>query len=191
MGWIVFGVIFLALLAFVLLRKIFRSTETPRYRVVEKQGPIEIREYGGLITAYTQVVGERQEAIRKGFAQIARYIFGGNSASKKVSMTAPVLQERERDCWIVRFVMPVKYTMQTLPKPHHDDIQLGHIQARRLAVIRFSGAPDANELEKQTAVLTAFLQRRHLEPLSHPMYAFYNPPWTLPSLRRNEVWIEV
>lgn len=200
----------LALLAVVLLGAaawgpIVSNVEQPKYKVVQSAGNIEIRDYAPIIVAETEVTGERRDAIGKGFRLIADYIFGNNTASKKVAMTAPVTQQssekiamttpvtqqRDGKSWRVRFIMPSKYTMETLPKPNNAAVVLKEFPAKRSAAIRFSGMGGKESLERRTKELEAFLSAKKLTPLSPPTYAFYNPPWTLPFLRRNEVLIEL
>ena len=62
---------------------------------------------------------------------------------------------------------------------------------RRFAAIRFSGLPNNGKLRKQVARLEMLISKKELNTISVPAYAFYNPPWTLPFLRRNEVLIEI
>jgi hypothetical protein len=106
-------------------------------------------------------------------------------------MTAPVTQQGGERQWVVQFVMPSSYTMQTLPKPKNANVILKEIAGKRFAAIRFSGLPKRDSLEKQTKELKAFIQEKSLQSISEPAYAFFNPPWTLPFLRRNEVMIEI
>ena len=184
---------------------IVSNVEQAGYKVIETHGAIEIRDYAPMIVAQTEVSGARDEAISKGFRTIADYIFGNNTAqqkvamtapviqqpSEKIAMTAPVIQQGEGDQWQVRFVMPAEYRMDTLPTPKNDAVDIKEIPGKRFVVIRFSGMADEEMLAEQTTTLNAFLKERGLEPLSPPAYAFFNPPWTLPPLRRNEVMVEV
>lgn len=184
---------------------IVSNVEQAGYKVIETHGAIEIRDYAPMIVAQTEVSGARDEAISKGFRTIADYIFGNNTAqqkvamtapviqqpSEKIAMTAPVIQQGEGDQWQVRFVMPSEYRMDTLPTPKNDAVDIKEIPGKRFVVIRFSGMADEEMLAEQTTTLNAFLKERGLEPLSPPAYAFFNPPWTLPPLRRNEVMVEV
>ena len=87
--------------------------------------------------------------------------------------------------------MPSEYTMETLPKPNNPEVKLKGVAAKRFAVIRFSGMAGDDSLERHTKELRDFLGAKNLAPLSPPTYAFYNPPWTLPFLRRNEVMVEI
>jgi SOUL heme-binding protein len=106
-------------------------------------------------------------------------------------MTAPVIQQSDGHLWHVRFVMPDGYTMETLPKPKNMTIKLKSILRARFAVVRFSGSPHHENLQGRTEQLRAFINERCLNSVSEPIYAFYDPPWTLPFLRRNEILIEI
>jgi SOUL heme-binding protein len=203
MWWIIFvGVL---LLGAVLWGPIVSNVEQPKYSVVASEKDIEIRNYAPVIVAETEVAGERDNAISGGFRTIADYIFGNNlssqkvamtapvtqQASEKIAMTAPVTQQGNGNTWQVRFVMPASYTMDTLPKPKNPAVKLKEIEGKRFAVIRFSGMAGEDSLKRHTDKLEAYLRSKNLQSLSAPTYAFYNPPWTLPLLRRNEVMIEV
>jgi effector-binding domain-containing protein len=179
--------------------------EEPKYAVVESRGAIEIRDYPALIAAEATVTGDRSAAINQGFRLIADYIFGNNTTSKKVAMTAPVTQQASEKIamtapvtqqgagneWTVRFIMPAGYTMETLPTPAKTEVKLVTLPAKRQTVIRFSGVADEVLLARKTDELNAFVASKNLQPLGAPTYAFYNPPWTLGPLRRNEVMVEV
>jgi DNA gyrase inhibitor GyrI len=167
------------------------KTEQAPYRVVETHGNIELRDYPSLIVAETEVTGERKAAIQTGFRAIAGYIFGGNQSSERIAMTAPVLQHAAGNRWTVRFVMPRSKLLANLPKPNDARVRLIELPAARFAVIRFAGTADEESLTKNTEQLLRFLQSRPLNTIGTPIYAFYNPPWTLPFLRRNEVMLEV
>lgn len=121
----------------------------PSYTVIQSQGNIEVREYAPMIVAEVEVSGPRKEAINQGFRLLASYIFGENSPNEKIAMTAPVMQEKgeeiamtapvmqqgSSDHWKVRFVMPENYTMESLPKPKSDKIEIIPIPSKRVAVV--------------------------------------------------------
>jgi hypothetical protein len=203
--WWIIGIAGVTLLAAALWGPIVSNVEQPKYQVVESSGNIEIRDYAPMIVAEVDMPGERRDAIGKGFRIIADYIFGNNTAaqkvpmtapvtqqdSEKIAMTAPVTQQGDGNTWRVRFIMPSNYTLETLPKPKNPAIKLKEVGARRFAVIRFSGISSEDSLQRYTKELNEFTSARGLTPLSEPIYAFYNPPWTLPFLRRNEVMVEI
>jgi len=204
MWWLIaFGAV--VLLGAALWGPIVSNVEQPKYQVIESSGNIEIRDYAPMIVAEAEVAGDRRDAIGKGFRIIADYIFGNNTAaqkvpmtapvtqqgSEKIAMTAPVTQQGDGNIWRVRFVMPSSYTTEALPKPNNPAVKLKEIGAKRYAAIRFSGMADEDSLKRRTKELNAFIRAKNLTPLSAPTYAFYNPPWTLPFLRRNEVMVEI
>ena len=201
--WIIGGVVLVGAAAWGPM--VSSNVEQAKYEVVESQGDIQIRDYAPMIVAEAEVSGERKEAINKGFRVIADYIFGNNAPkqnvamtapviqqpAEKIAMTAPVTQEGAGNSWKVRFVMPASYTMDTLPKPNNDAVKLEKVPGKRFAVIRFSGMADHDSLKQHTDELNAFIKDKKLNALSQATYAFFNPPWTLPFLRRNEVMVEV
>jgi effector-binding domain-containing protein len=203
MWWIAAGVIALGAAAW---GPIMSDVEQAKYTVVEQHDRIEIRDYEPMIIAEVDVSGEREDAINQGFRMIADYIFGNNISSQKVAMTTPVTQQpnekiamtapviQQPDAsgsWKVRFVMPSSYTMETLPKPKNDSVKLKEIPAKRYVAVRFSGLTNQTQLDKEKAKLEDFIADKQLKTLAPATYAFFNPPWTLPPLRRNEVMIEI
>ena len=179
--------------------------EEPKYVAVQTDGAIQLREYPELVAAEARVQGDRSIAINQGFRLIADYIFGNNTTSQKVAMTAPVTQQTSEKIamtapvtqqgagneWTVRFIMPSGYSIDTLPKPNNPAVQLIKLNSKRYAVIKFSGVANEALLASKTAELNAYITAKNLQILAAPTYAFYNPPWTLGLFRRNEVMIEV
>lgn len=179
--------------------------EQPDYKIVTSEENIEIRDYSPMILAEVEVSGERKQAISAGFKILADYIFGNNTSNKKMemtapvthelnekmAMTAPVLQEQHSDKWKVKFVMPKEYSLETLPKPNSKEVVLISLPARRFAVIRFSGLADDESIKQHSEELDAYIVSKKLKPIGPTILAFYNPPWTMPFLRRNEVMIEI
>jgi DNA gyrase inhibitor GyrI len=202
MWWTIAGI---AVLGAALWGPIVSNVEQAKYVVVEQNNNIEIRDYAPMIVAETEVSGTREKAIGEGFRMIADYIFGNNSTTQKVSMTAPVTQQESEkiamtapvtqqgdgNTWRVHFVMPASHSMNTLPKPNNTAVKLKEIGAKRYAVIRFSGMAGEDSLKRHTEELSEFITARKLKSLSAPTYAFFNPPWTLPFSRRNEVMVEI
>lgn len=186
------------------------ANEEPKFELLKKSGNFELRAYAPMIVAETIVGGNLEDASGKGFRRIADYIFGNNTtqngqkqkiamtapvtmvpeaSSEKISMTAPVGMQEKEDKWRMYFVMPSKYTMQTLPKPNKESVTLREIPATRMAVIRFSGLASEEKTAQKTADLLAWLKSQQITPAGKPELARYNPPWTLPFLRRNEVMV--
>jgi hypothetical protein len=186
------------------------ATEEPKFTLIEKDRSFELRVYQPKLIAEVEVDGDMSEASGKGFRLIADFIFGNNTAQsgkrEKISMTAPValkpaaekiamtspvgIQQSEKG-WSVSFVMPSQYTLDTLPKPNSPRVNIKLITAQKLAVIRFSGLVDEEKLHAKSAELNQWITQTNFKVLGTPELARYNPPWTLPFLRRNELMVEV
>jgi len=186
------------------------ATEEPKFTLLEKDQSFELRLYEPKILAEVVVNGTMREASSKGFKLIADFIFGNNIAasgkSEKISMTAPVLIEPHAEKismtapvnveqsgagWKVNFVMPSQFTLETLPKPNNPLVKIKPIPAKKFAVIQFSGLVDEEKMAKKVTDLEQWISTKQLKVLGNAELARYNPPWTLPFLRRNEVMIEV
>ena len=112
-------------------------------------------------------------------------------SSEKIKMTAPVVQPSSSQGWKVSFVMPSSYTIDDIPKPLNNEIIIKEIPARKMAVIKFNGRNEADNISKYENKLLKFMEQNNFVHEENPEYAFYNPPWTLPVLIRNEVIIEI
>jgi hypothetical protein len=205
MLWIlIVVVIVLAITAILWGYVVSSNVEQAKYTVVESFGDIEIRDYAPMIIAEVRVSGDRDNAANKGFRLLAGYIFGDNRAQEKIAMTTPVIQEStkiamtapvtqisDHDGWKVRFVMPSSYSIQNLPKPNNDLVKLIPTESKRFVVIRFSGSSGEENLQTHRQMLLDFVKLKQLKIIAQPTYAFFNPPWTFPALRRNEIMIEL
>lgn len=180
--------------------------ESPQYKELSRDGKFEVREYPNAIAAEVQVRGLGDQAQNEAFRILAGYIFGKNKSKDKIPMTAPVTQqrssekipmttpvttERAGETLTMRFFMPGQYTMDTLPEPGDPRIRFVPIPPSKFAVIRFSGFSNQKNMTKQSEELERFLSKSGMQAIAKPVQAFYDPPWTLPFMRRNEVWIEV
>ena len=193
-----------------------RNVEQPSYEIILKEDKKEIRKYQTHIVAKTTVGGTFEEAQREGFKILAGYIFGKNKAKEKIAMTAPVLQEpesasekiamtapviispeaKEQDAqsklWTMTFSMPSKYSLETLPIPDDSRIQLVKMDVRFVAAHIFSGFwSESKNKSKADELLNWLNKNSKYEVSSKPMFAGYNPPWTIPFFRRNEMLIEL
>lgn len=181
------------------------NVDQAKYKVLKRSENIEIRYYPPMVVAEVGVSGERQRAINAGFKQLFNYITGDNTKSEKIAMTAPViesanetiamtapvLQQEHKDKWFISFVMPEKASLESLPKPKNPQIKLKELGGRHFAVIRFSGIAKDELIQQKLRELKVYIDDNKLEKIGQPIYAFFNPPWTLPFLRHNEVMIEI
>jgi hypothetical protein len=167
--------------------------EQPSYKVVQKDGNIEIRLYDSILLQSVSASGDQYQALRKGFRPLVTYISAKKRDGDKISMTAPVMQlpGDTQDNWIISFSMPSKYDASSLPAPNNEQVFTETIGPTKAAVIRFSGNADEELLAEKTEQLSDWLKKAAFSTKSKPRYMFYNDPSTPPFLRRNEVFIEI
>ena len=164
-----------------------KGYEMPPYAVEWQDGTREIRSYGPHLLAEVRVTGGRTGAIQTGFRTLAGYIFGGNSTGEKIAMTVPVAQTPEGERWVVTFMMPSRYSTETLPAPRSDAIRFVKAGPSRQLVERFSGLPGTASLADRAEALRSWAEGQGHEIIAGPHYYFYDAPMTLPWNRRNEV----
>jgi hypothetical protein len=179
------------LLGFKFLFISLRSIESPNYKTLEKKGNIELREYPAMILASIVVEGKQIPALSIGFKKIADYIFGNNSKMQRIAMTAPVLQIGDNSNWQVAFIMPAKFNIRNLPKPAHSELNLRSHAPGKYIVLRFSGSIKYKNLNLKLKEFNDYLLKNNCAIFGKPVFAFYNPPWTLPFMRRNEIWYKI
>lgn len=184
---------------------IMSDVEKPKYQATALTNEIELRSYDPMLVAMVQMSGSRKDAISEGFRVLADYIFGNNTleqnismtapveqqAGQKISMTAPVQQQQRSNSWMISFVMPKQFTLPTIPKPNNEMVKINEVPAQRFITIRFSGSNSDDNIRKNESALFNYIAQNKINVTGEPKYAFYNPPWTLPFMRRNEIMVQL
>ncbi len=166
-----------------------KATEEPEWAPVGTLGEVELRYYAPVVQARTPMApGQGSSGV---FRTLADYIFGGNSAGQEIAMTAPVEQTLAGEDTFMAFYMPDQMALDQLPDPNNDKVTLHAVPARTVAVVAFSGWARDGVVQDNIEVLMATLAEHDIEPRGEVALAQYNPPWTLPWLRRNEVMVEI
>ena len=199
------SIIALILIVGVLAGPVMSDVEKPNYKVFQSEQNIEIKQYEPMIIAEVEVDGKCEDAIGEGFRLLADYIFGNNTVQQVISMTAPVQQKENQKIamtapvqqqsmgksWRMSFVMPSKYKLDSLPVPNNNRVRLKEILTKKFVVIEFSGTNSNENVTEHEDQLMSYIEANQIKIIGSPKYAFYNAPWTLPFLRRNEVMIEI
>ena len=164
------------------------AIEEPRYEVVTawEEHSIELRSYAPRILAVTTMT----QGQNNGFRVLAGYIFGGNNNDQKIAMTAPVQRSMD-DSAEMAFMMPAEYSLSDLPTPEDDRVSFREAPGYTAAVIQFNGWADMEKAEANWQVLQAFLTERDIAITGEPSLNQYNPPWTLPFMRSNEIIVPI
>lgn len=195
------------------------AIEEPAFKVLVSDGSFGIRQYAPMLIAETLVDGDMDEASSKGFRLIADFIFGNNQVSdsqikskiamtapvtaepqsSKISMTAPVTLEptsaamtmQTAKQWRISFVMPSQYTLENIPKPKNSAVRLKEIPGKYFAVQTYSGFNTLARVQRKTDETLEWAGKRSLKMIGTPQISRYDPPWTLPMFRRNEILVEI
>ena len=179
--------LFISLLASVMTTQAI-AIEEPVYQVEKawEAEQIEIRAYAPRVMAVTGMTEDSDS----GFRVLAGYIFGGNAEEQKIAMTAPVQQSMagERE---MAFMMPAEYALEDLPQPEDQRVSFREAPAYTAAVIQFSGWASAEKADENWQQLRRFLTAEGIDITGDPTLNQYNPPWTLPFMRRNEIIVPV
>lgn len=187
-----------------------RTAEEAGYSILDQQGQFQLREYDALLVAETWVDSAFEEAGRTAFGRLFGYISGDNVSAMDIAMTAPVMalqpdpangeeiamttpvtSEKSGSGWRFAFVLPSTFSFENTPLPTNDKVKLAAIPAKKVAVLRYSGSWSEATYETNLQLLRQWMLDNNLEADSQPRIAGYDPPWTLPFLRRNEVMIDV
>jgi SOUL heme-binding protein len=182
------------------------ATEEAKYTVVKKEEAFELRSYAPHIVAEVMVEGSIDEASNKAFGRLFGYISGKNQsrnkvamtapvsqapAAEKISMTAPVGQQSVGNKWVVSFMMPASYTMETLPIPNDASVTLREVPATRIASIRYTGAWSEKRYLEHKVQLETWIKKNKLKVSGEANWARYDPPFKPWFMRRNEILIPV
>jgi hypothetical protein len=179
-----------------------RDTPEPASTVIARVGAVEIRRYAPTAAAETTVTGSELYARSIGFQRLFGYITGANAGRGKIAMTAPVAQgpaekiamtapvaqtQTPSGAWTVRFFLPPALTAETAPQPTDRRVVIVPVPPRIMAVLRFSGQGTPETIIEEGRRLDAALAGSQWRADGPLVAWFYDPPWTLPPLRRNEV----
>jgi hypothetical protein len=192
------------------------SLEEPRFDILKKAAAFELRSYQPMVIAEVVVQGDVIAAGKEGSRLVKDYIFGEGAQEaaaaeqkkresismtvpvtmeqtpEKISMTVPVTMESAAGSgYRLHFVMPSKYTLQTLPKPADPRVSLREVPAQKVAAIRFSKFTTEATIAEQTALLQTWITQQGLQAIGKPQFARYDPPFVPPLLRRSEILIAV
>lgn len=179
-------------------------TEQQPYRVVARQPGFELRRYPAHLVAEMQVEGTFERVAAEAFRPLAAYLGGANrpragapgaqrAGAQTIAMTAPVVQEEgdRPGSWLVRFVLPARFTAATLPEPADPRVRTREIPEQLAAAVRFAGRWTAREFDRRATALGRAVTAAGLRPAGAVRYARFDPPWKPWFLRRNEVVLPV
>ncbi|URE45326.1 SOUL heme-binding protein [Musa troglodytarum] len=190
--------------------------ETVKFRVLKRTNEYEIREVESYFIAETTMPGKTGfdfNGSSQAFNVLAAYLFGKNITSEQMEMTTPVYTRKsqsdgvkmdmttpvitnkspDQDKWQMSFVMPSKYG-SNLPMPKDPSVSIKEVPKKMVAVTAFSGfVKDEDVMQRESKLREALRSDPEFQVKEGASVevAQFNPPFTLPFTRRNEVAVEV
>lgn len=161
--------------------------ETPNYEAVMTDAGFEVRDYPAVMVASVSMKAERNSAFMKLFG----YISGKNEKRQKIEMTTPVFGVLDDGQSAMSFVVPKEVVKSGVPKPDNPNIVVAERPAGRFAVYRYNGRWTPKLEEAAREKLAKWAKKQGLVTIGGYEKANYDPPFTPPSMRRNEVLVRV
>lgn len=111
--------------------------------------------------------------------------------NENIAMTSPVIATQGSDGqYKLSFVMPAKFTLATLPRPHNPSVVLKEVPSRQAAAVSFSGPfPSEAVVEEKKSLLVAALKEEGLQAEGGAVLCQYYPPFAPGFIRKNEVLV--
>ena len=173
------------------------GVEEAKYTVVQQEGALELRAYAPALQAEVTVNAPREQAGSQAFNRLFRYISGANQRRQEIAMTAPVGQEIPMTApvgqsptpegWTVSFMLPDGFSLENAPVPSDPQVRLRALPARQVASIRYAGGDEEKTYQEHLKALQDWVARQGWKPAGELIWARYNPPFTPPFWRRNEI----
>jgi hypothetical protein len=167
------------------------KTEEQKHSIIRKYKEFEIRFYPSTTTA---TINSNAKTYRDlsgpGFQKLAGYIFGGNEANTKISMTIPVQMDINDSVSTMSFVKPSAYTKENLPMPNEPNVHIKNTADEYVAVIRFGRYASDKDLKFYSGKLQNLLKENGIASFRNYRFMGYNPPFQFIG-RRNEIIVAV
>ncbi len=183
-----------------------RNYELLSYDVLVDEGDFQIRQYYDYVAATTKTEGDYSVNRKVAHDRLFDYISGNNVQNESIAMTAPVLQKtkgesiemtapvvqkKSENGWTMSFILPYEYTLEKAPKPLDTAVSIEKFQGKKVAVVTYNGSLNEESINSNTDRLIEWATQKGLS-IKYPAYsAGYDPPWTLPWLKRNEVLVDI
>ncbi|YCM42486.1 heme-binding protein [Verrucomicrobiaceae bacterium 227] len=164
--------------------------ESAPYTAVKTDGAFEIRDYPEIVVATTTMAGEKGNQ-NSGFMSLFKYISGKNETKQKISMTTPVFSKTDGERQEMSFVVPKEVAQTGAPKADNENVTVTKRKAGRFAVYRYSGRWTEARDKKARETLAEWTKTQKLTLTSVMEKASYDPPFTPPFMRRNEILVRI
>ncbi len=183
-------IILLAILFWAPAQSAANSIEQYPYEVLQDFKHFEVRHYQDAIFAKTHIDAKTyRRGSGNGFRTLASYIFGGNEREESIAMTAPVVMSWEEGM-VMEFMMPSEYSLETLPAPRHNGIEIYEKSSVVMAGLSFGGWANDRRIARKIDELSELLDAHGIEHSGNFQYFGYSSPTQMTN-RRNDIVVEL
>jgi hypothetical protein len=185
-----------------------RLYEEPSYVVMQRlENNIEIRRYPERLAAEVELSANNKDKLDEAFRLLFAYIAGANhnarlgsskiertapvqtDVSEKIAMTVPIEVSENPKTIKMRFYLPAKFNVANTPDPIDKRVRIVSVPVEVVATLRYAGNNDRSD-SRQSELIKS-LHGTQWRPSGAPYWLSYDPPFTIPFLRRNEVAVTV
>jgi hypothetical protein len=195
---VLFAALFVGTQSFVGIRA---GSVEPPFAIIDRPGGVEIRQYGPRMALEVQAAGTADAARAIALERLGDFAAGANMRAAEVALSLPVAQLPKRDengpardnawLWTVRVHLPLRIRAADVPAPFDSTLRVRKLPPDTFAVLRFNGVARPASTARRRAELAAVLAQSDWEPAGPAEVWFYDPSWTVPALRRNEIAVPV
>ena len=158
------------------------------YSLVKAFDDFEIRKYEAFLIVS---ISTEKIAGSQGFRALFNYISGENKDRKEIPMTAPVLNRISLEASTMAFVMPEDISKDKIPTPLKDELEVKEMPSGYYAALSYKGYNNQSKIKKKIEDFESLLEAHRFEKQSDFYLARFDPPFTLPPLRRNVILVKI
>ena len=167
------------------------SVDVAPFEIIEANGAFELRHYERLVLVSTNMPNG-MDTVSRPFRRLFDYISGKNAKKEQIVMTAPVFMDQVGDTTeAMSFILPENQSLITAPSPLNPEVKLTEYVDYNVAVITYRGFLNQKTISAHKVLLENWVALRGLKIIGEAKAAGYNPPFTIPFLRRNEIFIPI
>lgn len=181
----------------------------PHYKKIIDEKHVEVRRYQSYLVAKIKIESESEIRNRESaYMRLLNYLLGKNSRRQKIEAVTPLIQEdvtshvsallklssdynTQIRSFQISAILPEYARFEDAPLPLDPDIRIERVKPHLTAVLKFSGLTGWRKRERLAKYLSLWMRDRGYTAASAPRIAKYNPPFTLPFFRKNEIHIDV
>ena len=170
----------------------FRFMEEANNKIIDSQGPFEIRLYMRMAYARVYIPGDFSTALEEGKKCLQDYLDGSNFRVEKVPSTTLYFQTEREKGWDIGVILPAEKITTEFPRPINRQINLDELAPGKVAVLKLSSGQVTEEIfERRTGELFKWIEFKKHKTLAGARLVYNDSLITLPFKRTREVHLDL